>query len=365
MFRGSIKSAIVAGVIALLAFSGAGAANAANPSVKVDLPDAAVAAGTVVTVPVALKNFTYTSLTVTITADSGTFTIDDASSLLTLNPGYSSLADVSEVGFHGLTADVVAILADKLAWTSPADPAESLLGLRVEVGKYEEGTSYDPATGHSYKYVSTALSWSAARDAAAAMTFKGKTGYLTSITTDAENTFVANKTGASDIWIGATDDQGFVNDARGAAGLSSYGYNTQTAGDMHWAGGAETGIKFSSGLNNPTQVTYMHWANGEPNNGGGNEGCGVTNYNGDAGWWNDLNCNSNNGYLVEFDTTASQFQTETITFDNITGNDTDSNPAPVEEPTLADTGYNAMWMVALAAALLLGGVQVTRYSRRK
>lgn len=369
MYKNISKTVLLSAAALVLAFSGAITAQAAS-KVAVDLPNAPVAGGETVPLPIALTGFTYTDLTVTLLADSGTLTVNDDAAVLTLNPGYSSLADQTEVSFHGATADVVTAMAEKITWTAPGDASTSTeLGLKVQVGEFEEGVTYDPATGHTYKYVTTALSWADAATAANGMTYKGKSGYLAVITTDEENTFVANKSGAASVWFGATMDQTLVAAILTAAGKSAYVGDPQTAGAMHWAGGVEAGINFSTGLAGamvPVGENYNHWASGEPNNYRGGEACGVTNWSGTLGNWNDLPCSGTHSYLVEFDTSPDQFTTSFVTFDNITGDDTDAVPAAEESSAaLADTGYNAALLLALALALVAAGTGFTYYSRRK
>jgi hypothetical protein len=302
-----------------------------------------------------------------LVSDAGNLTVTDGGGLLTLNPGYSSLADQLEISFHGNTADVVSIMESGITWTSPGDASSSSdLALKVQVGEFQEGTSYDPNTGHTYKYVSDELSWVAAREAAKLMTYKGKSGYLANITTESENTFVANKSGAADVWFGGTDDLTFVNDARTLAGLAAVGGPTQTTGEYYWGSGSEAGINFTTGLLNPVAVgdAFNGWADNEPNNWGGDEGCAVTNWGGGSGEWNDLDCDNENSYIVEFDTTADQFETAVVTFDNITGDDTDAFPAETEA-NLADTGYNPWLLLAFAVLLVAAGSTATVISRRR
>jgi hypothetical protein len=63
---------------------------------------------------------------------------------------------------------------------------------------------YLSSTGHYYEYVSGGLSWTVARAAAANRTFNGATGYLATVTSAAENNFLANLIGGYG-WIGASD----------------------------------------------------------------------------------------------------------------------------------------------------------------
>ena len=342
----------------------------ATSKVTVDLPNAAVAGGTVTPVPVTLSGFAFANLSISVAADSGTLTLNDGSSLATLNPGFTSLADQTEISFHAAAADAVTLLASGLAWTAPGASTDATqLKLRIQVSEFVAGQTYDPATGHSYKYVDTPTTWADARAAAKLMTYLGHSGYLTNITTSEENDFVANKSGASDIWFGATDDQTQVAITNTAKGLPAYTGDPQVDGHMIWADGPEAGTVISNGLD--TQVVlgplgYAGWANGEPNNWSAIEGCGLTNWNGDAGKWNDFECATTKSYLVEFDTTASQFDAAAVTFDNITGNDVDAVPAA---PTsLANTGASQSefaGLIAAGIALAGAGVVVTRARRKQ
>jgi hypothetical protein len=362
MFKRITKGAVVATAIALLAFAGSTPSTAAS-KVAVDLPNSPVAGGETVSLPIFLTGFTFDNLTVTLVSDAGNLSVADPDGVLSLNPGYSSLTDSLEISFHGAAADVVSIMESGISWTAPGDATTTTdLALRVQVGEYQEGTTYDPTTGHTYKYVSTPLSWAAARDAALAMTYKGKSGYLANITTQSENEFVANKSGAADVWFGATADLALVNAARTAAGLATVAGPTQTTGQYYWGSGTGGGQNFSNGLETPVMVgdQFNGWAEGEPNNFAGGEACGVTNWGGGAGNWNDLPCTDEHSYIVEFDTTPDQFEAAVIIFDNITGDDTDAVPA-----ALADTGYNP-WLFAAAALLLLAaGASATVASRRR
>lgn len=352
-------------VATAVALSPALAANAA-PKVQVDLPNAAVDGGSDVVVPVLLSGFTFAGLNVDIVAAEGTLTLDDASSLATLNPGFSSLVGQTEISFHAATADAVSLVKAGLHWTAPgAASVATSLQLKVQVSEFVDGQTYDPTTGHSYKFVSTPLTWQDARAAAKTMTYEGKTGYLTNITSAAENTFVANKSGASDVWFGATDDQTEVAATNTAKGLPAYVGDPQLVGHMIWADGPEAGTVISDGLDGAMVVTtggYAGWASGEPNNWSSIEGCGLTNWQGAAGQWNDFDCTTTKSYLVEFDTTAAQFSSTAVTFDNITGESLDAVPAAAP---LANTGSSLFPAFELGGVVALAGAVLLLVGRRK
>lgn len=377
-----VRSRFVAFVMASLATlftlgigSDPSQAAAAQPgNVAVDLPNEAVSGGTSVVVPITLSEFTFTDLTVRLVPGSGTLTLANPGAL-TLNSGYSSFDAQSTLSFHGTLGDVVAALQSNLSWTAPGDAeSSSLLTIRVEVTKFVSGTTYDPLTGHTYMYVESPLAWHDALLAARGMTYQGLTGYLATITSQTENEFIGTKSGAPNIWFGATDDQGYVNEARAALALDPIAFDSQLTGDYYWAGGPEIGVQFGVGLGNVTPIDgrYNSWASGEPNNYGSTEGCAVTNW-GSIGLWNDLPCSFSLSYLVEFSTGLEIFETSVYTFDNITGDSKDVNPPAVdpvvdpEEPTvdLADTGFDAGLIAALAILLIAAGAGLRVAARKK
>ena len=57
---------------------------------------------------------------------------------------------------------------------------------------------------HFYEYVSGDVTWTAARDGAAARVYAGMTGYLATITSETENNYLATRL-SSNGWIGASD----------------------------------------------------------------------------------------------------------------------------------------------------------------
>lgn len=361
----TIKKSAVAVMASMLVLVGASASVAAS-KVSVDLPNEPVAGGETVSVPMVLTGFEFDKLSVTLIVDEGTLTVADDATLLTLNPGYTSLAGQAEISFNGVAADVVAAMESGISWTAPGDATTTTaLSIRVQVGEYETGTTYDPATGHTYKFVNTLLTWSDAMAAAKLMTYKGKSGYLTNITTAAENDFVANKSGAANVWFGAVSDKDLVNAALTSASKATVSADPQLTGDFYWYGGTEAGTRFSTGQETPVAVDglYNAWAEGEPNNWSGIEGCGLTNWSGRLGEWNDFECASPKAYLVEFDTTPGDFETAVVTFDNITGDDVDAVPA-VDEQELAATGFDAALLLVLALSLIAAGSVVAVRARK-
>lgn len=134
-------------------------------------------------------------------------------------------------------------------------------------------------TGHYYEYVAEAgITWDSAKAAAEAKNYDGNAGYLVTITSAEENSFVAAKC-AGDGWIGADDKE--------------------TEGIFKWSGGPEKDILLSSG--------YTNWHDGEPNDSDSTHGGeDVVHMYSDGGDWNDFNANNTapiKGYIVEYGAT--------------------------------------------------------------
>lgn len=140
--------------------------------------------------------------------------------------------------------------------------------------------------GHYYEFVATGLTWAGARTAAGARSYYGLAGYLATITSLGENSFVSAKLTATG-WIGASD--------------------AATEGDWRWVTGPEglenggAGRPFWLGAGNGMSVNgqYSSWSSGEPNNYNNNEDYAQF-YAGGAGTWNDLSGAEALGYVVEY-----------------------------------------------------------------
>jgi hypothetical protein len=145
---------------------------------------------------------------------------------------------------------------------------------------------------HTYAMTSAAMSFAEAKAAAAALG-----GYLTTVNTKAENTFLTNTFyaafGNKALWIGANDiatENSWVWDngtTSGDSGLTDdicgSGCDTTSSpkvfSDATWADGTQK------------------WNNNEPN-GPGEDCANITNSN---GYWNDLSCSNNQYGIIEFD----------------------------------------------------------------
>ncbi len=215
-----------------------------------------------------------------VTVTSGAAKISTTTGL-TAPTGYSSsdwTTGAAEIGFEGSTADVDTALAT-LAYKG----ASATLTVDVVPG----GSAYNPDTGSYYEYVSTPLTWAAAKTAAEGMSFDGASGYLATVTTSAELNFLLAKVGVgTQVWLGGTD--GAVEDTWrwvNSAGVPA----------------AERDAVFFT--NNATADDAADfWCSGEPNDSGGAEDALQINA---AGCWNDLpDSSSTLGYIVEYTPTS-------------------------------------------------------------
>lgn len=180
----------------------------------------------------------------------------------------------AEIYFSGSLANLNNALAT-LTYTRGSTGTDTL-----EVSLVNRGEVFFSDNNHLYKFISGSISANEALTDAQNQTAYGATGYLATITSEAENNFVAARL-QGDGWMGASD--------------------VTSEGDWKWISGPEAGTSFWSGLSGGAAVggMYENWATGEPNN-AGNEDCGqfyIT-----TGMWNDLPCSSVNlaGYVVEF-----------------------------------------------------------------
>ena len=153
--------------------------------------------------------------------------------------------------------------------------ASALLSANIQGSETNEG--------HTYALTSTTKSWSDAATAAAAVG-----GYLTTVNTKAENTWLYNKFGnyggtKRDLWIGSKD-----NVTEG----TWYWYNGTTSGDGGVSDNISSGAKWPDGTDK--------WASGEPND-SGTEDCGSIRGSINTEKWNDYSCTNTYYGIIEID----------------------------------------------------------------
>lgn len=160
---------------------------------------------------------------------------------------------------------------------------------------------YNNLNGHYYENVAGSINWASALANAATKSYFGRAGYLVTMTSLAETNFIWKLIG-SDSWMGASDNNAYIN---AATGTTTYATNTgagSSDGKWYWVTGPEKGTLFSVGHGTPVTQPgqFAYWNGGEPNGSNGGEDCGEF-YAASGGKWNDLNFTSNlSSYIVEY-----------------------------------------------------------------
>jgi gliding motility-associated-like protein len=257
---------------------------------------------------------------------------------LTRSTGYTSWTGLTRISFTGTQANINAALA---SLTVSTGTSAGDIKLSVSASANDPGIFYNPVNGHYYKPVSGAISYSAAKTAAAGQTYKGRPGYLVSITSQSEQDFVNNNTSVNNIWIALSD--------------------ANSEGTWYIDAGPETGRviwRASSSVTNATTGSYSNagtvqggfynnWCPSEPNNAYGSTGedHAVTKWNSGT-CWNDLgesNTSPIGGYLVEYGTWTDPDENAFLDFYSASTTyvaNCPSNQAPVA-PTSVSAGTNA------------------------
>ena len=244
----------------------------------------------------------------------------------------------AELYFSGDVDDVNAALAT-LTYEPDGAGADQL-----EISLVEQGEVFFSDNTHLYEYISVGggITWTDAKAAAELLERYGASGYLATITSEAENDFVADRLEGAG-WMGASD----------AASEDTW----------EWVTGPETGDDFWLGDQDGEVVpgAYENWNNGEPNDSGSNEDCGQF-LSGASGLWNDLPCTVTTltGYVVEFgapgdlpETTGEEF---TITAYNAP---TVSTLSPTDNAT--DVSSIADLVITFSAAVDAESGNITIY----
>jgi hypothetical protein len=215
--------------------------------------------------------------------------------------GYTMSGNKTRLAFTGTQSNINSVLASmKINTAATAGD----INISVSATLNPTGYYYNPTNGHFYRPVSTGANFANAITLSANQTFKGQTGYLVTITSADEDAFIFNNVPQSNIWF-ALDDR-------------------TTEGRWVISAGPEVNTLLNIGNYNanPQPNTYRNWANGEPNDWGGNEDAAVTKWGGGS-QWNDLSTANVNPYVVEFgtwtnpdDQTFTQFYNNAVTHTN-------------------------------------------------
>lgn len=220
---------------------------------------------------------------------------------LTASTGFTSgsntFSSFTTITFSGLLSNINNALAT-LQYVSGATTGSPVV--QVTVSSLDTNYALNGYNGHFYVSSATlglaTAVYTSARTTAKLQSYRGLTGYLTTITSAGENSFISNNiASASNIWFGATDD------------LVEGVWKWDTSG-----GSPEAGTQFWQGAANGSAVggEYSSWAGGEPNDASG-EDYAVTNWSGSLGTWNDCPDNGcvasppGRAYVIEFGTSAS------------------------------------------------------------
>lgn len=230
---------------------------------------------------------------------------NDTSNLITLNnTQYTDLLGNTGQG----TTDSVNYTVNTVVNRAPTANNDTLFAASGPAAPTGEGWTLNQLNGHYYKIVSGNFSWSAASAAASA-----EGGYLATITSATEQTFVQNLPNpnfAQYVWIGASD--------------------RTTEGTWQWVTGPEAGTTFWTTTGGTSAGQYSNWGSGEPNDSLMNE-----DYAEMAlvfgGRWNDqsgasaISVSDHNGYVVEWSATGGVSEDKVTTFSAalLTANDTD------------------------------------------
>jgi len=201
---------------------------------------------------------------------------------LTRATGYSSWSSITRVSFTGTMANINNALS-----TLKVNTGATLGNAQISISATlnPSGYYYNAINGHFYRPVSAGATYDNAKALSAQQTFKGQTGYLVTITSSNEESFIISNVPQNNIWFALTD-------------RAQEGYWRIDAGPENG-----TLIKTANGqLTGNVSGQYNNWCTGEPNN-AGDEDFAVTKWNGGS-CWNDLPGTSNfsNPYIVEFGT---------------------------------------------------------------
>lgn len=220
-------------------------------------------------------------ISVELSVDDGNLAFGSSSGL-TFSPSGTTTGSVLHI--QGTRSAVNAALATLIYTRSTTGTAN----LRIALVEY--GEVLYPVNGHLYEYVSTpsGITWSDAESAASQSVKYGAAGYLATITSAEENSYIyARLLGVG--WIGGSD--------------------SASEGNWQWVQGPEAGMQFWQGNAGGSAVddAYVNWDSNQPDNanwypGSSDENCAQMGILGTMKpQWNDMPCiYPMPGYVVEY-----------------------------------------------------------------
>jgi hypothetical protein len=177
---------------------------------------------------------------------------------------------------------------------------------------------YNILNDHFYQLVTASTTWTNARAIAQNSSYFGYQGYLTTITSAAENSFIQAFTNTNS-WLGCSDN---FNEINSAVGFTQFANQSAAEGRWYWVTGPERGTHMRNGNATGNNVgaaisgVYQAWAGGEPNDCCGG-GIGEEDYGhmiNNTGQWNDFPNGVNIAYLVEYGGMPTDLSTSTVVY---------------------------------------------------
>ena len=252
---------------------------------------------------------------VVVSVDSGSVQLTSASGLTAIT-GYSvDTTARTELGWQSTQADANTALngLKYIAGSSAGNANITLTSSYAGPSGGGASPAYYAANGHYYQYISTTRTWTAAQADVAnnplTYTFNGLRGYLATVTSSGENSFVTSRVGSSAVWLGARRD---LN-------------NTNATGDnaWYWTEGPEAtgaGAHFYNQGGGALNGAYINWNSGEPNGTTTAGESALQLLSGGSGQWNDLQASDGSqllGYVVEYGGMPDDNQTYTSATRNL------------------------------------------------